>query len=85
VTYAAYASDKRRAQTDAWRIPEVYLHGLEIVGGWPGAWMAQRRLRHKSSKLSYQIKFWLIIITHQYLALDSMLEWRLLKSLTSAA
>lgn len=85
VTYATYAIDKRRAQSDAWRIPELYLHGLEMIGGWPGAWMAQRRLRHKSSKLSYQIKFWLIICLHQFVALDSMIEWRLTKSLVGTA
>ncbi|WP_170266842.1 DUF1294 domain-containing protein [Brevifollis gellanilyticus] len=84
VTYNVYASDKRRAQAEARRIPEIYLHALEMIGGWPGAWMAQRRLRHKSSKLSYQIKFWLIIIIHQFVALDSMIEWRLVKSLVGA-
>ncbi len=84
ITYTAYSSDKRRAQTQSWRIPEMYLHSLEMIGGWPAAWMAQRRLRHKSSKLSYQIKFWLIITIHQFVAFDSMNEWRLARSLVGA-
>lgn len=85
ITYTTYASDKRRAQTQAWRIPEMYLHALEMIGGWPAAWMAQRRLRHKSSKLSYQVKFWMIIVIHQFVALDSMIEWRLSRSLVGTA
>jgi uncharacterized membrane protein YsdA (DUF1294 family) len=54
VTYWAYASDKRRAQEGEWRVSEARLHLLELLGGWPGAFLAQRRLRHKCSKGSYQ-------------------------------
>jgi hypothetical protein len=31
------------------------------MGGWPGAFVAQRRLRHKCVKRKYQIVFWLIV------------------------
>lgn len=75
ITYTAYASDKRRARTNAWRIPEAHLHLLELLGGWPGAWLAQRQLRHKCSKSSYQFVFWLIILTHQFIAFDSLQNW----------
>ena len=75
ITYAAYASDKRKARKEAWRTPEVLLHLLELAGGWPGAWVAQRRLRHKCSKTSYQFEFWLIICIHQFVAFDSLQHW----------
>lgn len=52
--FIAYASDKRAAVRGEWRVPESTLHVLELLGGWPGALFAQKRLRHKSSKLSYQ-------------------------------
>lgn len=81
ITYTTYASDKRRARTNAWRIPEAHLHLLELCGGWPGAWLAQQRLRHKCSKRSYQFVFWLIILTHQFLAFDSLQNWSLSKRL----
>lgn len=76
VTYAAYASDKRKARMEAWRTPEMFLHLLELAGGWPGAWVAQRRLRHKCSKISYLFEFWLIICIHQFAAFDSLQQWK---------
>lgn len=76
ITYAAYRRDKRRARMEAWRIPEFHLHLLELVGGWPGAWVAQRRLRHKCSKSFYQFEFWLIICLHQFVAFDSLQNWK---------
>lgn len=81
ITYAVYASDKRRARTRAWRIPEETLHLLELLGGWPGALLAQHRLRHKCSKISYQIVFAAIIVIHQFAAYDSLNEWRLVRGL----
>lgn len=76
LTYASYASDKRRARTNGWRIPEGNLHLLELLGGWPAAWIAQRRLRHKVSKQSYQTMFWLILLVHQAAAYDALQDWR---------
>jgi len=77
LTWWAYASDKRRAQEGEWRLPEARLHLLELLGGWPGAWLAQRRLRHKTSKASYQIVFWLIVLGWQFVAFDSLQDWKL--------
>jgi uncharacterized membrane protein YsdA (DUF1294 family) len=68
ITYLIYAHDKRQARAGAWRVPEVVLHMLELLGGWPGAFVAQRRLRHKCVKLSYQFTFWFIVAVHQYVA-----------------
>jgi uncharacterized membrane protein YsdA (DUF1294 family) len=48
-----------------------------LLGGWPGAFLAQRRLRHKCSKASYQFLFWIIVLAHQFAALDSLQDWRL--------
>ena len=75
VAYWVYAVDKRRAEEGEWRIPEARLHLLEILGGWPGAFLAQRRLRHKGSKGSYQFMFWLIVLAYQFAAYDSFHNW----------
>jgi len=76
-TYGLYALDKVRARDEELRVPEVMLHFAELIGGWPGAFLAQRRLRHKSRKVSYQLVFWLIVLAHVYVATDYQFGWRL--------
>jgi len=75
-TWFAYAHDKNRAKSGGWRVAEAQLHLLELVGGWPAAFLAQRWLRHKSLKPGYQFIFWLIVFLHQFAALDSLLNWK---------
>lgn len=82
VVFLLYAIDKRRAQAKgAERLPEAGLHMLELLGGWPGAFAAQRLLRHKNAKLGYQLKFWLIVALWQTVSLDLLLGWRLWRAL----
>jgi uncharacterized membrane protein YsdA (DUF1294 family) len=76
VTFFLYRSDKRRAEAGEWRIPEATLHIVELIGGWPGAFLAQRKFRHKTSKASYQVVFWIIVMLHELLAVDCLLGWR---------
>ncbi|MBS1212271.1 MAG: hypothetical protein H6R26_887 [Proteobacteria bacterium] len=64
LTVMIYAVDKKHALQDRWRIPESYLHGLELLGGWPGGLLAQSQFRHKLKKPSYQRIFWAIVILH---------------------
>ncbi|WP_145131048.1 DUF1294 domain-containing protein [Pseudomonas sp. URMO17WK12:I11] len=60
-----YWRDKAQARTQARRIPEKLLHGTELLGGWPGALLAQQLFRHKTRKVSYQVTFWAIVVVHQ--------------------
>ena len=53
-----YAADKSAARRNQWRTPERMLHLLALVGGWPGALVAQAVFRHKSRKPSFRIVFW---------------------------
>ena len=64
LTFALYADDKSRAKRGDWRTSEKTLHLCELAGGWLGGFVAQRRLRHKSSKESYQAVFWAIVAIH---------------------
>ena len=64
LTFALYADDKSRAKRGNWRISEKRLHLCELAGGWLGGFIAQRKLRHKNRKQSYQIVFWGIVIIH---------------------
>lgn len=74
ITYLVYADDKDRAVRQVWRVEEKSLHLAELIGGWPGAFVAQRRLRHKTSKGSYQFVFWGIILLYQLAAADVLLN-----------
>lgn len=64
VSFIAFGLDKRQAANGGRRIPELTLHVLAFVGGWPGALMAQRQFHHKTKKLSFRIVFWLVVILH---------------------
>lgn len=77
ITFWAYWRDKRKAVGGEWRTPESVLHLAEILGGWPAAFLAQRAFRHKISKASYQATFWLIVVLHQVVALDSLNGWKM--------
>lgn len=65
LTALAYARDKRAARLQRRRTPEWALHLLELAGGWPGALLAQRALRHKNRRLSYQFAFWACVLLHE--------------------
>jgi len=62
ITYAAYAIDKSAAQSGRWRTKEETLHIFALMGGWPGALLAQNKLKHKSSKEPFRFIFWLTVI-----------------------
>lgn len=64
ITIFAYAFDKSAAMNGRRRTPEQALHFLELLGGWPGALIAQQLFRHKSRKLSFRIEFWLCVMAN---------------------
>ena len=64
VTFIAYSIDKDRAHLGRWRLRESTLHLKELLGGWPGALIAQRVFRHKLRKTGYMIFVWLIVFGH---------------------
>lgn len=73
VCFVAYAADKSAARSGAWRIRENTLLLLGLLGGWPGAVLAQQWLRHKSAKPSFRNAFWLTVVVNiaLFMALSS--------------
>ena len=61
-TFVMYAIDKSAARKGAWRTQESTLHLLSLAGGWPGALIAQQRLRHKTKKVSFRVMFWITVV-----------------------
>ena len=62
VTFLAYRGDKAAAKRKDQRTPEITLHLLALVGGWPGALLAQQLLRHKSVKGEFRSMFWRTVV-----------------------
>lgn len=62
ICYWCYAQDKEAAQLGQRRIPEQSLHLLSFLGGWPAAWLAQEKLRHKTQKQPFRKIYKLTIV-----------------------
>jgi uncharacterized membrane protein YsdA (DUF1294 family)/cold shock CspA family protein len=62
VCYVAYSVDKTAAALQRWRISENALLGLGVIGGWPGAIIAQQVLRHKTKKRGFVTSFWRTVV-----------------------
>lgn len=61
LAFLAYVLDKGAAVAKQWRTPENTLHMFALAGGWPGALLAQQFLRHKTSKISFIVVFWITV------------------------
>lgn len=64
VALFVYAFDKSAAEAGRWRTSESTLLAVGLVGGWPGAIVAQQLLRHKSSKASFRAAFWSTVVVN---------------------
>lgn len=62
VAVGLYWLDKRAATEGRWRTPESTLHLCALMGGWPGAVIAQRMLRHKTRKPAFRAAFWATVV-----------------------
>lgn len=76
VTIAIYAWDKRSSIRGGWRVPESTLLILGLVGGWPGAIIAQQAIRHKSKKPSFRRAFWATVLMNVALFIFLNSSWR---------
>ena len=64
LTFLVYGWDKLMARTGGFRVSERFLHSLEVLGGWPGALLAQKCFRHKTRKSNFEDTFRMAIELH---------------------
>ena len=64
VSYVMYSRDKIASARAMRRTPERELHFIDLLGGWPGALIAQQRFRHKTLKASFQSVFWCTVLAN---------------------
>ena len=69
-----YGVDKMQAKGGGSRIPEVVLHGITLVGGFPGAWLGMLLFWHKVRKPA----FWAVLVLATVLHLYVIGRWGLL-------
>ena len=62
ICFIAYAIDKKASRTGGWRVPERSLLALGVIGGWPGAIVAQQLFHHKTMKTRFRRAFWLTVV-----------------------
>jgi len=62
-----YAIDKAAARAGRGRISESTLLSLALIGGWPGALVAQQVFRHKTAKRAFRIRFWINAVANMAL------------------
>lgn len=78
VAACAYWADKRRARAGRRRTRERTLHLLSLVGGWPGAFIAQRAFRHKTRDVRFLIVYWATVALH--LTIWGVALWLILRT-----
>ncbi len=69
LTFFLYWWDKRCARKQLWRVPEAVLLLAGFAGGSVAGFIAQRVLRHKNRKTSFQMKFWVLVVAQVFIVL----------------
>ena len=64
LTILFYGIDKSAAKKEKRRVSEAKLHILSLLGGWPGALLAQQIFKHKRSKSSFMRVYWVTVLVN---------------------
>ncbi|MEH8019085.1 cold shock domain-containing protein [Rheinheimera muenzenbergensis] len=76
MTYWLYKTDKEAAiARHGNRLAEESLQLFALIGGWPGAYIAQQQLAHKRSKLSFRREFGFVILGNALLVSWLLSPW----------
>jgi uncharacterized membrane protein YsdA (DUF1294 family) len=64
ITFLLYGYDKGQAKLGGLRVPEIVLHVLALLGGFPGGWVGRAVFRHKIRKVSFTIVLIVSTVIH---------------------
>ena len=64
LTILFYGIDKSAAKKEKRRVSEAKLHILSLLGGWPGALLAQQMFKHKRSKPAFMRVYWVTVLVN---------------------
>ncbi len=75
VSFLLYHCDDFRRNGFGKMRADSVLHFLELIGGWPGAILARRKLGVEQADPRYQLFLWLSVALWQGLAIEAMCDW----------
>jgi uncharacterized membrane protein YsdA (DUF1294 family) len=64
LAFALYGWDKHRARRGGRRVSEAQLHGVALLGGFPGAWLGMSCFRHKTRKRAFVVVLGFAALLH---------------------
>lgn len=66
-TFLLYGLDKVQAQRHGWRVPEMWLHTMSLLGGFLGGWAGMLFFRHKTQKPVFKVVLAVATLLHAIL------------------
>lgn len=76
ITYIVMQRTYRRSYSTHKLPPDSTLHIFELIGGWPGSYVAQHSRTMPGRRLGYRLAYWAIVIIWQTAAIDSLIDWQ---------
>lgn len=67
ISFLSYGIDKLKAKYHYWRIPEIFLLNLSLIGGVYGALLGMRLFHHKTKKMLFKVVNLLCFIIYTFL------------------
>lgn len=64
VTFFVYGADKKKAEQGKWRVPELILIGLAVIGGSLGAYAGMKVFHHKTRKYVFVGLVPVLLVAH---------------------
>ena len=64
ITFLLYGYDKGQAKLGGLRVPEIVLHVLALLGGFPGGWLGRAMFHHKTRKPVFTVVLIVSTVIH---------------------
>ena len=64
ITFLLYGYDKGQAKLGGLRVPEIVLHALALLGGFPGGWLGRAVFHHKIRKPVFTVVLVVSTVIH---------------------
>jgi uncharacterized membrane protein YsdA (DUF1294 family) len=74
VSLLAYRFDKMYERKGRIGVSDSVFHTLALLGGWPGAFIAQRKYA-PSRGIGFHVFFWMIVLLHHLVAIEYLRGW----------